>query len=361
VEVKTDTERAGDVYHYLAITGAAGENNEFAVTGDPGDIVVQDTGAPLTVGPGCVATGPGARCTGTFASVVIDAGDGDDRVVTAVGAFVDGGAGNDVLIANAAAQVEAGIGDDVLQGDDHRQILRPGIGVDTVLAGGGDDEIDAGDYAPVSAPDHIDGGPGTDELNYAVRDQPLTIDLAAGSGADGGTVAGIEWVNGGNGDDTILGTDGHEILYGAVGNDHIDGRSGDDNVRGGEGDDVLLGGPGNDVVEGTAGNDRADCGPGADELTMFTGTLSRCETLIADPLEIRLRAGSLRVRWRLKSRTPSCRLYVTSGGGRVHTRPARTWRTVPLERRHGQVTLQLDDHCGGRVGSRFPATRFVLA
>ena len=121
----------------------------------------------------------------------------------------------------------------------------------------------------------------------------------------------------------------------------------------GEGDDVLIGGPGNDVVEGTPATIGPDCAPGADELTMFTGTLSRRETLLADPLEIRLRPGSLRVRWRLKSLTRSCRLYVTSGGGAGARASGADVADQPAQAPSRSGHLQLDDHCGGHVGSRF--------
>ncbi len=64
-------------------------------------------------------------------------------------------------------------------------------------------------------------------------------------------------MNGGDGDDTLLG---------GIGNDTFMGDAGDDSVSGGAGDDLLLGSLGNDNFDGGEGNDRIDGGDGADTL-----------------------------------------------------------------------------------------------
>jgi Ca2+-binding RTX toxin-like protein len=65
-------------------------------------------------------------------------------------------------------------------------------------------------------------------------------------------------VDGGAGDDTLLGSNGTDLLLGGDNNDFIDGQQGNDTVFLGAGDDTFQWDPGDgsDTVEGQAGNDR---------------------------------------------------------------------------------------------------------
>ena len=64
-------------------------------------------------------------------------------------------------------------------------------------------------------------------------------------------------VNGGAGNDTILGSNGNDVLLGGAGNDFIDGQQGNDTALLGDGDDVFQWDPGDgsDTVEGGTGTD----------------------------------------------------------------------------------------------------------
>ncbi|PLW66611.1 calcium-binding protein, partial [Pseudohalioglobus lutimaris] len=62
-------------------------------------------------------------------------------------------------------------------------------------------------------------------------------------------------IDGGAGDDTIIGTKGDDHIEGNVGNDKLFGGAGDDTMLGGDGDDFLSGGAGNDVIDGGRGMD----------------------------------------------------------------------------------------------------------
>jgi Ca2+-binding RTX toxin-like protein len=87
---------------------------------------------------------------------------------------------------------------------------------------------------------------------------------------------------GGNGNDTLTGSDIAEAISGLGGDDLIRGRAGDDAINGGAGDDEIDGGAGNDVIQGGAGNDlitdyegyaRVDGGAGNDSLFGLDGEL----------------------------------------------------------------------------------------
>ena len=59
-------------------------------------------------------------------------------------------------------------------------------------------------------------------------------------------------MNGGNGDDLVLGTAGvNSPLRGMAGNDCIHGGGGADLLRGDNGTDVCIGGPGTDTFHTT--------------------------------------------------------------------------------------------------------------
>ena len=73
-------------------------------------------------------------------------------------------------------------------------------------------------------------------------------------------------INGGHGDDTVLGFSGNDTLIGWEGDDIVSGGSGRDNIRAGSGDDTLDGGAGNDDLAGQNGDDTLKGGSGNDRL-----------------------------------------------------------------------------------------------
>lgn len=89
----------------------------------------------------------------------------------------------------------------------------------------------------------------------------------------GGRGSGV--VQGGGGDDRLVGSDtsdelrggaDDDVLIGANGEDQLRGQGGSDRLRGGAGADDLSGGTGDDILNGGAGNDRLDGGRGDDLL-----------------------------------------------------------------------------------------------
>jgi Ca2+-binding RTX toxin-like protein len=75
--------------------------------------------------------------------------------------------------------------------------------------------------------------------------------LAAPALATGPTCAGRPpTIVGGEGDNTLVGTDAGDVIYAGGGNDAIKGPGGGDTICGGAGNDHILGDPGNDRLEG---------------------------------------------------------------------------------------------------------------
>src|SRR3954451_23435691 len=99
-------------------------------------------------------------------------------------------------------------------------------GVETVQGGGGDDTILA---APISASAPC----------------PAGCHLGIGS----------QTFEGGPGDDVVYGERGNDRLFGGEGNDQLFGGIGDDLLSGGPGSDRLSGGFGGDSIDGEAGDD----------------------------------------------------------------------------------------------------------
>ncbi len=99
-----------------------------------------------------------------------------------------------------------------------------------------------------------------------------------GGGDGNDTLIGTEFqdsINGGGGNDFLSGLNGNDSLSGFMGNDYLSGGNGDDMLFGdgvGYGNDTLLGGSGNDLLNGGAGNDFLIGGEGMDTLIGGTGS-----------------------------------------------------------------------------------------
>lgn len=85
-----------------------------------------------------------------------------------------------------------------------------------------------------------------------------------GGGGDDNIVgnAANDYLYGGTGDDRLVGADGNDVLVGGPGNDQLYGDSSSVQI----GDDVLVGGPGEDLLEGGLGNDILDGGSERDQM-----------------------------------------------------------------------------------------------
>jgi len=211
-----------------------------------------------------------------------------------------GGAGNDVLTGGSGGDMLFGqAGNDTLLGKGGNDFLFGGSENDTLTGGDADDQVfgESGNdhmiWNPGDDTDLNEGGAGIDtvEVNGGNGDEaftvtangtrvrfdrtnpaPFSIDIGTSENltlnmnggndsfsATGNLAALIKLtVDGGTGNDTILGSNGVDLLLGGEGDDFIDGQQGNDVALMGAGNDVFQWDPGDgsDVVEGQDGTDR---------------------------------------------------------------------------------------------------------
>jgi hypothetical protein len=199
---------------------APGEANRVTVRRQGGDFVVRDDGATLTAESPCTRVDEHtARCPvteGAYGLHGLAAGLGD---------------GDDLLSVSGDLRVETSIA-----GEE---------GEDVVEAGPEPDAIDGGPGG-----DRLLGGGGIDELSYATRTAPVTVDLGRETGGEAGEEDGI------GGFEVLVGGSGNDVLRGAGVDETLDGGAGNDVLRGRGGADALFGGTGADRLAGDARDDR---------------------------------------------------------------------------------------------------------
>jgi Ca2+-binding RTX toxin-like protein len=191
---------------------------------------------------------------------------------------------------------------DVINGLAGNDYLNGGLGVDTLNGGDGDDVLDgSGDsfnadvfnggdgndtYGVYSANTIIVENPneGNDTVWTIVNDYTLTANVEnlylvgaiKGNGNSGAnTIVGYgsdkHTINGGVGNDYLVGGTGVDIIDGGADNDYIYGNDGADSLSGDGGLDTLIGGSGNDTL---IGGDGADYLEGGDDNDSLSGGLA---------------------------------------------------------------------------------------
>ncbi|WP_310476042.1 calcium-binding protein [Sandarakinorhabdus sp.] len=189
--------------------------------------------------------------TGTTGNDIFVAPTAEDWTIIGKGGVdnLTGNAGNDTFV--------GGFGNDVLDGEGGNDIFNVGVkeGVDSVTGGEGYDkivatannvaiglsfisgveEINSGGFFPVS----IVGSIGDDFLDFTNT-----------------LLVGITSINGGAGNDTIIGSAADDVINGGGGNDTLDGGAGNDIFRVGVGSgfDHFNGGTGTNSIEASANN-----------------------------------------------------------------------------------------------------------
>ena len=140
-------------------------------------------------------------------------------------------------------------------------------GNDTINGLGGNDTLNGN-----GGSDFFDGGAGFDSIDFRATAAALAINFGSGtiSGGLSGTFTGIERVQAGSGNDSIIG---------AAGGQNIAGQGGNDTLWGAAGNDTLWGGAANDQFvfreTGSANADTlGDFASGADRIVLDAGVMS---------------------------------------------------------------------------------------
>ncbi|WP_143481806.1 calcium-binding protein, partial [Pseudomonas citronellolis] len=238
-------------------------------------------------------------------AMLLQGGEGNDTLTGyATDDHLSGGAGNDRLSAGAGNDwLEGGIGNDTLYGDAGNDTLVGGVGNDYLHGGDGSDvyrfergwgqdridnydrsadKVDAIEFgSDITTGDILVGRWGTDLIlslkgsddritltNYLTNDGNNSYRLDEIRFADG-TIWDVERIKtmllqGGEGNDTLIGYASDDRLSGGTGNDRLYGEAGHDWLEGGVGNDSLYGDAGNDTLIGGAGSDYLTGGEGSD-------------------------------------------------------------------------------------------------
>jgi Ca2+-binding RTX toxin-like protein len=177
--------------------------------------------------------------------------------------FLFGGSGGDAMTGGDADDLAFGQnGDDQFTwnpGDD-TDLNEGGGGLDTVTVngGGGMESFTTTANGARVRFDRLDPAPFSIDIGTS---ENLVLNAAGGNdsfSATGNLAALISiTVDGGTGDDTLLGSNGIDLLFGGDNNDFIDGQQGSDFAFLGAGNDTFQWDPGDgsDMVDGQAGTD----------------------------------------------------------------------------------------------------------
>lgn len=280
----------------LSVFGDALDNSTILSRDAAGRLLVNGGAVNILGGTPTVANTSLLQVFGQAGNDIITLNEANGALPTAQ---LFGGSGNDTLTGGSGNDLLFGQADnDTLFGKGGNDMLFGGVGNDTLTGGDGNDQMfgEGGDdrmiWNPGDDNDLMEGGAGVDtaEVNGGngtevftvtangtrvradrLDPAPFTLDIGTTEklvvnlnggddhfSATGNLAALIQIsVDGGTGNDTILGSNGNDTLRGGDGNDFIDGQQGNDTALLGAGNDVFQWDPGDgsDVVEGQDGMD----------------------------------------------------------------------------------------------------------
>lgn len=271
-----------------AATTAGFSAGVLSVTGDNADnaiTVSRNAAGTILVNGGAIAvTGGTATVANTSLIRVFGLGGNDTLTMSEPNgalpkANLFGGQGNDVLTGGSAAdQLFGESGNDTLLGKGGNDLLFGGNENDTLTGGDADDQVfgqggndrmiwnpgddtDLNEGAGGTDTVEVNGGNGTEQFTVTANGTRVRFDRLnpAPFAIDIGTSENLA-LNANGGDDSFAATGNLAALIKIT----VDGGSGNDTLLGSNGIDTLLGGDGNDVVDGQQGNDVALLGAGDD-------------------------------------------------------------------------------------------------
>ena len=278
-----------------AATTATFNNGVLSVSGDSAAnniAISRNAAGSILVNGGAVAVVGGTPTVANTALIrVFGLGDNDVLTLSETNgalpkANLFGGVGNDVLTAGSGAdQLFGETGNDTLLGKGGTDLLFGGNDNDTLTGGDADDQAfgqsgnDRMIWNPGDDTDLNEGGAGVD-----------TVAVNGGNGTEQFTTtangARVRFdrlnpapfaIDIGTSENLVLNANGGEDSFSATGNlaalikITVDGGAGNDTLLGSNGVDVLLGGDGNDFADGQQGNDTALLGAGNDSFQWDPG------------------------------------------------------------------------------------------
>ena len=267
--------------------------------------VSRNAAGGILVNGGAVAVAGGTPTVANTSLIVVNGLDGDDTITldetngALPASILDGGNHNDALTGGSGPDaIHGGAGNDTMLGKGGFDTLLGGLGNDVLTGGDADDQVfgEGGDDRMIWNPGddtdlneggdatdtvEVNGGGGAEQFTTAANGSrvrfdrldpaPFAIDIGTSEAvvlncnagndsfsATGNLAALIDIVvNGGAGDDMLLGSNGDDVLLGGDNNDFIDGQLGSDTAFMGAGNDTFQWDPGDasDVVEGQDGTD----------------------------------------------------------------------------------------------------------
>ncbi len=203
-----------------------------------------------------------SKLTAGIMLLQVNADDGNDTVTGSAGAdAISGGAGNDSIIGGAGGDTLNGFdGNDTLVGGKGDDQMSGEAGNDAMIwnAGDGTDLVEGGSEIDTI---QINGGKASEVFTATANGVRVRFDVLSPipSSLDIGTTESMV-LNAGAGNDSFSATGNLAALIGIL----VDGGAGNDTLLGGNGVDLLIGGDGNDSIDGNQGNDVAFLGKGND-------------------------------------------------------------------------------------------------
>jgi Ca2+-binding RTX toxin-like protein len=270
---------ARDVPAVIAtFTASSGLLSVFGDSLDNNVSVSRNAAGQILVNGGAVAVVGGTPTVANTALIQVFGQGGNDTVTLneANGALpranLFGGTGNDTLIGGSGGDMLFGqAGNDNLQGKGGFDFLFGGTENDTLTGGDADDQVfgEAGDDRMVWNPGddtdlneggagndtvEVNGGNGTEQFTVTANGTRVRFDRLdpAPFSIDIGTSENLV-VNANGGDDRFSATGNLAALIKIT----VDGGSGNDTILGSNGADLLIGGADNDFIDGQQGNDVA--------------------------------------------------------------------------------------------------------
>ncbi|MCC7359753.1 MAG: hypothetical protein IT317_09765 [Anaerolineales bacterium] len=272
---------SGDVNFTLSNSGLSGLGNDAlagfeaaSLVGGPGGNLI--TAAAFTGTTTLEGQGGNDALIGTLAADSLKGGADNDSLTGGLGAdTLDGEAGADRLVEQGDVDFVltdnslAGLGGDQLAGFESASLVGTAavsansldaggftLGPVTLGGGGGNDTL-----AGSPGNDSLDGGADNDSAVYYVGNANVTLSGNSIQGAGNDTLTSIEFfaVRGGAGPNLFDAS----AFNGAV---TLQGGGGNDTLIGGPLADLLMGEANQDFLTGNGGNDTLDGGPGTDEI-----------------------------------------------------------------------------------------------